>query len=389
LETFVSLVAKTVLVSFVAARYNQRRVAVRREERCRMRRFIGVLTCGLACILAAGAVRAAAQHPSWAYGFTEPPSPGAAAAPAAPAAPAAQAGGGGAAAPAAAPDTTLLRLPGTDRTFTRAQLTSAAGPADWYPGDHPVMPDVVAKGRMGTPVTACSLCHYPNGKGRPENSGVSGLSYEYFVQTMMDFRNDLRHSADPRKANTNRMIAIAKAMTEDEIRESARYFSSMPWTPWIRVMETRTVPKTRIQGGMFLRLDGNETEPIGVRIIEAPENNERTEVLRDPRSGFIAYAPVGSMKTGEALVKTGGSGKTVQCGICHGPNLEGLGPVPGLAGRSPSYVVRQLYDMQVGTRKGTWSALMKPVVEKLTAEDLVAIGAYTASLTPQASVASQ
>ena len=50
-----------------------------------------------------------------------------------------------------------------------------------------------------------------------------------------------------------------------------------------------------------------ETEPIGMRIVETPENPERTEMLRDPRSGFIAYAPVGSVKKGEALVKTGGA----------------------------------------------------------------------------------
>lgn len=338
-----------------------------------MRRFIGVLACGLACILAVGAIHAAAQHPSWAYGFTEPPTSGTPPAPVAPAA-------------APSPDPAMHSLPNTDRTFTRAQIANGNGPADWYPGDHPVMPDIVAKGRMGTAATACSLCHYPNGKGRPENSGVSGLPYDYFVQTMMDFRADVRRSADPRKANTNRMIAIAKAMTEDEIKDAARYFASIPWTPWIRVVETRTVPKTRIQGGMFLRVEGTETEPIGVRIIEAPEQTERTEVLRDPRSGFIAYVPVGSVKAGETLVKTGGNGRTVQCALCHGANLEGLGPVPGLAGRSPSYTVRQLFDMQMGTRKGSWSALMKPVVEKLTAEDLVAIGAYTASLTPQTAV---
>jgi cytochrome c553 len=118
-----------------------------------------------------------------------------------------------------------------------------------------------------------------------------------------------------------------------------------------------------------------------MRIVEGPEDAERFE-LRDPHSGFVAYVPVGSIKAGETLVKTGGGGKTVQCGICHGPNLEGSGPVPDLAGRDPSYIVRQLYDMQVGTRHGTWSALMKPVVEKLTAEDLVAIGAYLAQLKP-------
>jgi cytochrome c553 len=89
--------------------------------------------------------------------------------------------------------------------------------------------------------------------------------------------------------------------------------------------------------------------------------------------------PVGSIKAGETLVRNGGNGKTVQCAICHGATLEGRGPVPGIAGRSPSYLVRQLYDMQVGTRKGVWTDLMKPVVERLTAEDLVNIAAYTSS----------
>jgi len=128
---------------------------------------------------------------------------------------------------------------------------------------------------------------------------------------------------------------------------------------------------------MFLPLDGPDQEPIGARIVEVPEHPDRTE-LRDPRSGFIAYVPPGSLARGEALVMTG-AGKTIACGICHGSDLKGLGPVPGLAGRSPSYAARQMYDMQAGTRKGIWTDLMKPVIAKLTADDLIAISAYLAS----------
>jgi cytochrome c553 len=179
------------------------------------------------------------------------------------------------------------------------------------------------------------------------------------------------------------MAGFAKQMTDEEIRQAAEYFGAIPWTQWIRVVETATVPKTRIQGGMFLRLEGNETEPIGNRIIENPESVERTEIQRDPRSGFIAYAPVGSIKRGQALVTTGGNGKTVACANCHGADLRGMGPVPGIAGRSPSYLVRQMHDMQTGARKGSWTELMKPVVDKLTAEDYVNIAAYVASR-PQA-----
>lgn len=242
------------------------------------------------------------------------------------------------------------------------------------------MPPIVATGRRDAQIIACSLCHYPNGKGRPENAGVSGLPYSYFLQTMQDFKNDARKSSDSRKTNTNRMIAFAKAMTDDEIKAAAEYFSSIKWAPqsWIKVVETDTVPLTRIAGGMFIALAGAEAgkESIGQRIIEVPENTEETEALRNPRSGFVAYVPRGSIKKGEALATR------AQCTLCHGANLEGLGPVPGIAGRSPSYMVRQLYDMQRGVRKGVWSELMKGVVAPMSTDDMLNVAAFAASRAP-------
>ena len=243
------------------------------------------------------------------------------------------------------------------------------------------MPDVVARGKRPD-VRACGLCHYPNGKGRQENAGVSGLPVSYFIQQMNDFASGVRKSAEPRKTNTNLMIAIAKGLTPDEIKASAEYFGKMPWTPWVKVVETASVPKMESRGGIWIPVQGGEREPIGVRIIETPEDPERTEILRDPRSPFIAYAPVGSIKKGQALATTGGAGKTEACAMCHGVGLNGLGPVPGIAGRSPSYLVRQMYDMQVGARHGEWTTLMMPVVQKLTDVDFVNIAAYVSSLPP-------
>ena len=263
-------------------------------------------------------------------------------------------------------------------SFTLTQLRDNFGPADWYPNDHPQMPDIVAHGHKPN-VTACSCCHYPNGKGRPVNTNLAGLPYAYILQTLADFKNEARRSADTRKTNTNQMIAFAKSMSDDEMKAAAQYFSSLKWTPWITVVETDMVPKTRIANGIFLRLEGDAKEPIGQRIIETPENVEATEVLRDDRSGFIAYVPVGSIKKGEALVIAGGGGKTTRCTACHGADLSGQDAVPGIAGRSPSYLVRQLYDMQHGTRSGVGTTLMKPVISNLTPDDLVAIAAYLAS----------
>ena len=332
-----------------------------------MHRFALVLMLSLVPV-AAGVMAAADGMPLWAYGYNAPPPPaGAPPSAAAPARP-------------AAPDVART-LQGSTGSFTRSQIYNRFGPADWFPNAHPPMPPIVAKGREEAKIFACSLCHLSHGRGRPENAPVSGLPVSYFIQTMNDFKNGNRKSADARKGNAGLMVGFAKAMTDEEIRAAAEYFGSIPWTPlWVTIKETNTVPKTHIDNGLFVPSDGNETEPIGKRIVEVPENKDLSENLRDPRAGFIAYVPPGSLKKGEALVTTGGGGKTVACAVCHGPNLKGFGPVPGIAGRSPSYLIRQIYDMQVDARKGEWTQLMKPVVEKLNEDDLIAIGAYVASL---------
>ena len=283
-------------------------------------------------------------------------------------------------APNKPPDTSPQQLPGASLKFTIAQIQNPFGPADWFPGDHPAMPKVVAFGRKPA-IEACAFCHFPNGKGKPENAGVSGLPVSYFIEQMHEFRDGQRKSADSRKKNTTLMAVFAKAMTDGEIQQAAQYFGSMKWTPWIKVVETDMVPKTRTSTGLYMPIPGAGKEKLGNRIIEVPVDPDGTEELRNPRSGFIAYVPFGSIEKGRALV-AGGNKRTIACGVCHGDDLKGLGPVPGIAGRSPSYMARQLYDMQQGTRNGNWTELMKPVVKDITQEDLLDIVAYVSSLQP-------
>jgi len=290
-------------------------------------------------------------------------------------------------------DGTFYSLPDTDRTFTASQIRGRS-PADWYPGDHPMpIPNIVANGRTeeeGAAVRACALCHYPNGQGRPENASVAGLPVSYFIQQMDDFRHDLRNSSEPRKGNARLMTQIAKNMSDEEILAAAEYFGAQPWRPWVRVVETDTVFRSYTLGGIYLPVDceidhftecddaatTSGTEPLGLRIIETPENIEHAEVQRNPRSGWITYVPVGAVEKGRGLADDG------QCSTCHGPGLKGLGPLPGIAGRTASYLMRALYDMQQGTRKGLWSELMKPVLADLSTEEMLYLVAYAASLEP-------
>lgn len=272
------------------------------------------------------------------------------------------------------------RIPGSEIALTVTQLRDLYVAPVWHPSDHPRLPGVVGLGRKPS-VFACGFCHYPNGQGRPENSSLAGLTAGYIVQQMEDYKKGLRKSSEPKMRPPALMVDNAKHATAEDVRISAQYFASLKYKPWVRVVETDTVPKTHVAGSMLTVIDGAGSEPIGQRIIEVAETAARS-ALRDYRSGFVAYVPRGSIEKGKVLVTTGGQDRTVACGTCHGQELQGLGDMPPLAGRSPSYAVRQLYDFQSGARAGALSAQMKEAVAKLTIEDMVAIAAYTASLTP-------
>jgi cytochrome c553 len=132
---------------------------------------------------------------------------------------------------------------------------------------------------------------------------------------------------------------------------------------------------------MWAAQAGAPMEPIGRRIVEIPVDLERSE-LRDPRSGFVAYVPPGSIAKGEALALATRGDLAPPCATCHGPDLKGVDPAPPIAGRSASYIVRQLFDIQSGLRSGELAELMKPVVAGLTIDDMIALAAFAASRAP-------
>ena len=346
-----------------------------------MKRSAGILILAILSVVTAGLLVAFQEPkpaPDWAYGYLKPLGPGDPAAPPCPATatPFPDCAYAGAPIPE---DGIKRELPGAPAKFTRTEVYFDFGPADWYPGDHPPMPDIVAHGKQVAGIRACALCHFPNGQGKMENGGVAGLPAPYVLQQLNAFKSGARRSADPRKANTNEMAQIARLLTEEEAKAAANYFASTKWRPWVKVVEAEMAPAVRSTvNGLFLPIAGADRIPLGNRIIEVAENPERTDTVRDPRSGFIAYAPVGSIAKGEALATTGG-GKTKQCGLCHGPDLKGMGVVPGIAGRTTSYLMRQLWDIKQGTRK---SPLMAPLVAELDIDDMIHLVAYVASRAP-------
>jgi cytochrome c553 len=279
-----------------------------------------------------------------------------------------------------ADDGTLRRVPDSDLALTLTQVRDRFYSPDWHPGDHPAQPEVVARGRKPD-VFACGFCHRADGPGGPENANLTGLPAAYIIQQVADFKSGARQSAVPNRDPIRLKTTLAHAITDAEVEAAAAYFASIKPRSIVRVIETEMAPKSYITGWHLAADQAGGKEPIGERVIEVPDDLERF-VSRDTRSTFTAHVPLGSIEKGRDLAAGKDAGKTVQCGVCHGPELKGLGPIPGIAGRSPSYIVRQLYDFQHGLRTGTGSALMMATVEKLTIGDMISLAAYAASLPP-------
>ena len=265
-------------------------------------------------------------------------------------------------------------VPGSSLERSQEQIDDHWNPPDWFPDEHyaPV-PEVVATG-AGPNVRACAACHGYTGAGHPESSHLAGLTVGYIEAQMSDFKSGSRKE---------RYWMNAFDVSPEQTRVAAEWFAGLEVIDWIdQVIETDVVPRTYIGDGRMRHLhpDGG-TEPIDNRIIEVPQDRELA-TARHPHSGFTVYAPEGSVARGEELSITGAGGRTIQCNICHGADLKGLGDVPRLAGLSPLYAVRQLNDFKNGDRTSGFAPLMTATVMNLTDEDMVAIAAYLATLDP-------
>jgi cytochrome c553 len=278
-------------------------------------------------------------------------------------------------------DGRLFHIPGSTKSYTDTQINRSTSTVDWFPELHPAPPAPVISGKKGA-YNACGQCHLIDGRGKPDTADLQGLPVAYFLQQLADMKDDQRH-ASIAQASLADMIPVAKALDTADAKLAADYFHSVPPGKSTRVIETDTVHVTHPGPHNVQVVDATGAkEPIGTRIIEVPEDVQRT-FLRDATSGFVAYVPTGSIKRGELLAKTGGAGKTLPCTSCHGDALKGNEDnFPPLAGRSPTATARQLYDFKSNTRAGRNAIAMKPVVAHLTDQDIVDLTAYIASLQP-------
>lgn len=270
----------------------------------------------------------------------------------------------------------LLHVPGSTRSYTYAQAESYFFAPDWFPQDHPPMPHVVEYGRK--PAMACAVCHQPDGRGDPASASLAGLPLAYIEEQLQAFRDGER--ARGLLFGAKVMHGEVTDLSDADLKSAAAYFSGLVFHPATRVVETTSVPKMHWRGFVQIPDKSNAREPIGNRIIETPESFTLYD-LDDERTGFIAYVPPGSIQRG-AVIAAKGMGTAASCESCHGAKLQGLGDIPYLAGRSPTYIVRELILFREGQRTNSGAAPMRAEVSHLTLKDMIDVAAYAASREP-------
>src|SRR5690348_15965881 len=205
-----------------------------------MRNFIWLLIPALLSVIAIAAEppqQDSADHPAWAF-----PAPDANP-------------------PAGAEASGPVKVPGSSKSYTQKEIDDLANPPDWFPDDHAAVPQIVRSGASNKGF-ACGSCHLFAGYGHPESASLAGLSADFIVQQMADFKSGDR--IDPARMNT-----IAQATSDDDAKAAADYFSMLKPTVWVKVMEADMVPKSWVnQARMRLPHPGGAMEPIGYRIID-------------------------------------------------------------------------------------------------------------------------
>ena len=237
----------------------------------------------------------------------------------------------------------------------------------------PKMPEVVAKGKP----LPCMQCHLANGGSHPESAAIAGMPVNYIIEQVHAFRDGQR-----KDVRTGRMVQAAKIATEEEIKEAAQYYSAIgpDRQKWVRTVVGDEVPKGPIQfggGGFRYHAKDGGMEPLPPNmIVETADKDELVRARDQIDGGFVQYVHADDLALGEKVAADG------KCGTCHGADFKGKGDVPRLANQHAVYLIRQLKDMQIGARTDKNVSVMKPIVDKMSDKEIVAVAAYLGSKMP-------
>lgn len=74
-----------------------------------------------------------------------------------------------------------------------------------------------------------------------------------------------------------------------------------------------------------------------------------------------------------------GQAKYAACVSCHGPAGQGMAIFPSVAGRDAAYLADRLKAYRAGTQVGANTALMAPMAQGLSDDDIANLAAFMSS----------
>lgn len=221
----------------------------------------------------------------------------------------------------------LLRMPGLDEAGYRRLAQSERAPAVSTHTQGPAASSEVATSLL----QSCARCHGDDGRntGGGAFPKLAGQRAEYLSNALAAYARGQRHSGT--------MGPIAAGLTDGEIRQLARHYSS--------VDDSAPTPRAA---------------PAGA---EAPSD--------------------AAIARGRVIATDGLPGQRVPaCVECHGPGARrGKPAYPSLAGQSADYLQLQLQLFKREQRGGSaYEHLMRPIASRLTDEQMSDAAAYFETL---------
>ena len=189
---------------------------------------------------------------------------------------------------------------------------------------------VALGGEFGGQRFACVSCHELDGAG--DRSGafprLTGQNAWYLYTSLQNFASGERPN--------DIMLAVASYLGDRQMQDVAAYYAAAGPAPY-----------------------------------PPPLNVDKQAI---DRGGEIA---------GGAIIGTA----VPPCATCHGMQGEGKSPIyPALGGQYALYLEAQLKAFRSGQRKGDPLAIMETIASKMSDEDIHAVSAYYASLSPKENI---
>jgi cytochrome c553 len=132
-----------------------------------------------------------------------------------------------------------------------------------------------------------------------------------------------------------------------------------------------------LQAGRYYINIHTEQHPDGEIRGQVVEGEADMDAMQEAAAGGAMQGTTDALQVAD--IEAGVGIYQESCRNCHGPRAQGMASFPRLAGHDAEYLLGRLHQYHAGEKVGPGSALMIPVAQDLSEEDMANVAAYIAS----------